>query len=553
MQAEIIEEGSHVESELQELGCLEEITEEELISKIENGEPIYLRIIKFDLNPVKLNLPQIDGKFVISSKININSCRIDSNVSFSQTVFEEKVSFNNSQFTGNSDFYNCNFSKNGAYFIGTQFRKPAHFNEAEFAGAAVFSNAKFYGPAIFGTRVQFNEDANFDNSVFIGRSFFKAEFKKYASFSFSRFKADANFSNSNFYGDTNFDDAIFDRYVNFAGSKFIGASEEKMISFAGTRFNGQVSFAESEFDSYVTFFNKNTDIIKYAKFKEYVNFQGSKFKNLNLEYVRFEDDVNFLDAYFSSNVDFSYAFFDKMIQFSTSKSAQQFDKKCKITLRNTAFHRLNARWNDIKDHLVYDDAVYLSLINNFKNLGFFEDADNCYYQYRRLAEKDKKWYSTPNKSVDYFVNIFREIASYPMIAYTDVKWLCNTYPPFTWVCRFNWSKLSDQISWISCGYGVRVLPIILWMMGLTLVFALGYYIFDGVVQTEALKATANAVNTTSLSIFDSIYFSTMTITGKLPSSFSPVGKWKYIVMTESFLGYLLLALFVIVIVKKLIR
>lgn len=50
-----------------------------------------------------------------------------------------------------------------------------------------------------------------------------------------------------------------------------------------------------------------------------------------------------------------------------------------------------------------------------------------------------------------------------------------------------------------------------------------------------------------------MYHSAMIFTGQTPTNFQPVGAWKYAVMFESVLGYLFLALFIVVLARKLIR
>jgi hypothetical protein len=47
----------------------------------------------------------------------------------------------------------------------------------------------------------------------------------------------------------------------------------------------------------------------------------------------------------------------------------------------TKYDKLYISWRSIKD-LAYDDAAYLSLMDNFKKLGYLEDYDNSYYEYR---------------------------------------------------------------------------------------------------------------------------------------------------------------------------
>jgi len=55
------------------------------------------------------------------------------------------------------------------------------------------------------------------------------------------------------------------------------------------------------------------------------------------------------------------------------------------------------------------------------------------------------------------------------------------------------------------------------------------------------------------SFWECLYFSAVSLAGGTPVGLSPVGVWKYAVMFESVLGYLLLAPFIVVLARKLIR
>jgi hypothetical protein len=59
-------------------------------------------------------------------------------------------------------------------------------------------------------------------------------------------------------------------------------------------------------------------------------------------------------------------------------------------LTRTKYGKLYIRWHNI-NRLAYDDAAYLSLLNNFKSLGYIEDYDNCYLQYR-IDRRSDPWY-----------------------------------------------------------------------------------------------------------------------------------------------------------------
>ncbi|HNX40699.1 MAG TPA: hypothetical protein PKK11_08955, partial [Methanothrix sp.] len=60
-----------------------------------------------------------------------------------------------------------------------------------------------------------------------------------------------------------------------------------------------------------------------------------------------------------------------------------------LFLTRAKYDRLYVRWKSIKE-LGYDDAAYLTLLENFKKLGYLEDYDACYYEYRRL-HRDQDW------------------------------------------------------------------------------------------------------------------------------------------------------------------
>lgn len=371
-------------------------------------------------------------------------------------------------------------------------------------------------------------DINFANALF------KNDFEKSVDFTKTIFHGRVNFHSTSFSNGADFIDTEFHKKVIFKESKFYSAvfTEAKFYEYADfmkAEFYGSAIFDGIQFYNYANFVKACFKIVAsfhWAFFSDYANFSGARFKKkANFDRTRFKDDVDFRKAIFDTD----------------------------LSLRESNFQRFHARWDTIKDHLNYDGAVYLSLIKNFKDLEFFEDADSCYYKYRSLAQKDKKWYSSTNKYIDFIVGICNEIESYWNIVNQDLISLCSTYRPFTWIYRFNWSKLSDQISRISCGYGVKLLPIILWLIGLPLIFALFYYIFGGFIIIAGSENAIETTNSTNISLFESVYFSLMNMIGKPPIGFNPIGGWKYIIMMESLLGYILLALFVVVLIKKLIR
>ena len=164
-----------------------------------------------------------------------------------------------------------------------------------------------------------------------------------------------------------------------------------------------------------------------------------------------------------------------------------------ISLKDADFDQItNIRWDDVKEHLDYEKNgrnTYLSLVRSFKSIGFFDDADDCYYVCRDNMKKENE--------------------------------------------KSNWSKLYDILSYVSCGYGVRPGYTLGWVVVSMYIF---WVIFLGCSQ----------------SIFEAVYFSFISFTSGSPSDL-PIGAWKYFVMIESALGYFFLALFIVVLARKFIR
>lgn len=68
---------------------------------------------------------------------------------------------------------------------------------------------------------------------------------------------------------------------------------------------------------------------------------------------------------------------------------------CQLHLDYSDFFRLEFPWKSIKDKLCYNGPTYLALIKNYNNLEWFEDADNCLYQYRKERRKRLSFISEP--------------------------------------------------------------------------------------------------------------------------------------------------------------
>ena len=290
-------------------------------------------------------------------------------------------------------------------------------------------------------------------------------------------------------GVVNFGDAVFEEPVSFGDNKFSG-----FVDFRRAKFVRDADFYRSEFggDAY---FEK-------ADFGDHANFAVAHFGRI----------ADFSEALFNADADFAVAKFDDiagfggvqfngdaifdLAQFSDHAYFVNAEFNTKLKFYGTKFDKLYISWNSIKNNLVYDGPTYLALIKNFKIIERFADADNCHYQYRKESQDRKRLYSG------------------------ESSW--------------DWSKLSDIASWISCGYGVRPIHTFICMFCIVVI---GWVFFIG----------------SSESLFESFYFSVMTFTGGDPDNLM-LGRWlRTVAMIEAIFGYLFMALFVVVLGRKFIR
>jgi hypothetical protein len=179
-------------------------------------------------------------------------------------------------------------------------------------------------------------------------------------------------------------------------------------------------------------------------------------------------------------------------------------------LNDTDISRFKAHWDAIEDHVVWDPGAYLALINNYHNLGWSKDEDDCYYQYRRLNQADRDW---------------------------------------------GWSRAIDVLAWMSCGYGVRPGYAVAWSLITVLIFGIVFWKGNGIRRSaRPLHGPAEEDSVPERASFaNALFFSTMIFLSQGPIDFLPVGRHRYYVILEGILGWLLLALFLVTLGRVMIR
>jgi hypothetical protein len=262
----------------------------------------------------------------------------------------------------------------------------------------------------------------------------------------STFNGKANFRSIFFDASIDFTNTTFSRNANFGSASFSGGAY-----FGGVSFNGDAFFSRSRFD-YIVYFN--------AKFCKRINLDESKIYSMHLSEATFENAST-------------------------------------ISLRFSDITRLEVQWKSIRDKIEYDGTAYLLLVKTFNNLELFNDADECYYQYRTFRRRR-------GESLEGII-----------------------------------PKLLDYVAWIAYGYGVRP--------GNPLILSLGLFLISIIVFASGFglkEPLGSVINATYLSVF---VFTSSPKTDPLTGLY---GIWG---MIERIAGWLLMACFLVVLAKKTLR
>jgi len=416
-------------------------------------------------------------KSTFNKGVNLSGCTFLGNASFAEVQFEGDANFAATDFARPADFRVTRF-EGLATFISAHFREGASFGYSQFAKIAIFAQCIFDGEAAF-PNAQFNGDAIFLQSRIEGDGDFQlAQFASLASFWNARLGGEADFLNAQFLGTANFGNATF------AGN----------ATFVGTQFSGNVVFREARFGKDAYF--------GLANFEGFSDFTASRFEGLAIFAVtKFADNARFLDSSFDGQLVLESARI-----YSMQLDGATFGPKATITLKDADFTRLMARWNAIKDRLVYDPTAYLALVKNYRNLEWRTDANDCYYRYRRLSQAQE---------------------------------------------GLSFAKLNDLIAWQSCGYGVRPSYTIIWSVILIILFGLAYWGGNGIRKRRFGEEEGGGE--ARISLGDAMHFSAMTFTAQSPPKLYPVDLYKHVAMVQGLLGWFLLGLFVVVLSGALIR
>jgi hypothetical protein len=451
----------------------------EILAKIESDQPVSYDNITLS---GELDLSNLDGP--IRQQLRITNSTILNPANFEEVTFQALLDLRGTTFKERTNFAKAQF-QGDATFGGTKFSNDSDFRFAKFDRSVSFSKARFDGLVSF-SNSQFDGNANFEGSDF---------------------KDEAKFDLVQFFRPTTFMSATFSKDLSFTNSQlgttsiFMNCKFKDNASFAGTRFVSDVIFRSSQFSKDAVF-----GLASFGGFSDFanVNFQGDAF----FAVAKFSDIAHFLNAKFKRDL-----ILENSRIYSMQLDNATFEKGSKINLIEADFTRLVVPWATIKDRLEFNGAAYLALVKNYKNLEWFDDADNCYYQYRQISQANEPW---------------------------------------------GWTKLIDVISWLSCGYGARVSYTVFWCFFTILFFGLIFWAGNGMRRFEyiglEIPSSSENIQNKRVSLIDALYFSVaMFTTSQAPVNNYPVGVYRHLAMIEGILGWFFLGLFVVVLSGLLIR
>lgn len=237
-------------------------------------------------------------------------------------------------------------------FSNAVFAKGVHFDNAEFRNIC-FTWAKFI-----------SDSPRFEAAYFVG-----ARFKEGATFWDTVFDGIAHFGSTVFFYDADFKNAKFKDDVDFGSARFYGHAK-----FMRVRFYENAYFHKTSF-----------------------------WKNLILTGAR-AYEIRLRDIYIrgGSCISLTYSEISDEIEKHRMEPACTWDEACLwpkallwsrscIVLDDSGITHLFVRWNTIKNHIAYNPSVYLALVKCFKDSGQYSEADSCYYQFRDISQRKKRW------------------------------------------------------------------------------------------------------------------------------------------------------------------
>jgi hypothetical protein len=507
-----------------------------VVSPIEITDCLILGSLNLNGTVIKENLICINTRFKGSAYLT--GTHFQQAANFGNAKFNKTASFWYSQFNKDADFWYAQFNQT-VHFGNAQFNQIAHFGNAQFNQIAYFQSAQFNQAAYFWNArfnqtdfnsVQFNQTAYFWNAWFNQTDFNNVQFNQTVYFENARFNQTANFEKAQFNQTTYFRHAKFNQAANFQSAQF-----NQTANFENVQFNQTAEFWNAQFNQTTYFWDArfNQTDFNSVQFNQTAYFWNAQFnQTANFEKVQFNQTTYFRHAKFNQDANFQAAQFNQEAYFEDAKllnlffNYSQFSKEAffggaringTLSLYRTKYEKLNIRWSSIHD-LTYDDTAYYLLIENFKKLGFTDDASECYYSYR----------------------------------YKHMWELLRQGKFDSW--------FFDLLAWATNGYGLRPVRPLGWSVLFILLGGAFFFVTKNISRSKVPEPSGNRLRAirskdspqkaSEVSIWEALllsatYFTSgaSSIISSVPEEFRPLGRSRYVVVILRLLGWIFFVLF----------
>jgi len=417
---------------------------------------------------------------------------------------------------------------------GKVFHSDMIFRRAVFTGATSFRKANFTEHALFQEAIFKGEvdmgGARFSNDV----SFEDAVFKGDASFEGAHFDAGSLWEKTHFSGNTNFKDTTFGDRVQFEAARFGTSTTFGHAQFFGDvhfddiRVDGTLHMGFAEFMKY-TFFIKAECVgeadFSFVEFMNYADFTASHWTELNMTDVIFERRGCFDRAVISSGT-----FEDAELRHVTFRDVELSNVFTTGASLEEAYMS-QARWGQpVRGPLGKKLWVREETLSDLE--GTRESLHRAEAAHRNLKEsyKNEGDYGT---SAEFFI---REMMVRRKRAKMDKD--------------YAYWAMSNLIAGL-CGYGERPIRVIIWWFTFVIFFATVYFL-GGLIE---YSSGATEIEFTTMGGFlTCLYFSVVTFTTLGFGDISPVtDAGRAVASVEAFTGAFMIALFVLVFGRRMIR
>jgi uncharacterized protein YjbI with pentapeptide repeats len=386
------------------------------------------------------------------------------------------------------------------------FNGRTSFREANFTEHAFFQEATFRGEVDMG-KARFSNDVRFEGASFKGKSTFEgahfdagAHWVK-AVFQQARFGSSVQFGHAQFFGDTHFDDIRVGGTISLGFAEFL-----KYTFFMKAECEGEADFS-------------------FAEFMNYADFTSSRWKDLNMTDVIFERRGCFDGAVIESGT-----FEDAELRHVTFRDVELSNVFTTGASLEEAYMS-QARWGTpVRGPL--GQKLWVREETRAMREGTREALIRAESAHRNLKEsyKNEGDYGTAG---EFFI---REMAIRRKVAFKDRE--------------YGYWVMSNLIAGL-CGYGERPTRVIFWWFAFTFSYAVIYYVGKLIEYSDGVSQIAYSTLGGFLTCF---YFSVVTFTTLGFGDISPVtDAGRAIASVEAFTGAFMIALFVLVFGRKMIR